>query len=324
MSSTVQPRNPRRMPWSEVPDAVVARIEAVAGSVIESVAASPFGFSPGFAGVVSFADGARAFLKVMSASRDPWSIEVNRREAHVLALLPKEVPAPVLLWIVEEGDWLVIAAEAVDGEHPRASTVDAHAHEVWVALGELARVEAPADLPAFHAHHADLFTQWRDLATSPELDARLSAFGRDGQWIGSHLPQLMEWEQAAKEITKGDALVHGDLRDDNLLLTADGVRIVDWPHASRGAPWLDLAGYLPSHEMYGGGSAHGMFRAHPLAEAVSSDAERFFVCTLAGYFTFQSTEPPVAALPGLREFQRAQALPALKWLREIADPALAR
>ena len=58
--------------------------------------------------------------------------------------------------------------------------------------------------------------------------------------------------------------------------------------------------------------------SHPLAREVSEEQELLFVATLAGYFTAQSTEPPAPALPGLREFQRAQALPALAWLRELA------
>lgn len=306
------------MAWSEVPDTLVAQIEAAAGSSVALVEGSAFGFSPGFAGVVRFADGSNQFLKVMSASRDPWSIDINRREALVLADLPGEVPAPRLCWKFEAGEWLVVAIEALDGDHPQASNDPAHADAVWAALSDLADVKAPASLPAFHVHHADLFTQWRDFAEAPNLDARLASLGPNGEWVESRLPLFMEWEQDAIEVTEGDALVHGDLRADNMLLTSGGIAIVDWPHASRGAPWIDLAGHLPAHEMYGGGAARAVFRAHPLASAVSADAERAFVCTLAGYFTLQSTEPPPPALPGLREFQRAQAIPALKWLRELS------
>lgn len=305
------------MSWSEVPDAVVARIEAAAGAPVQLATGSEWGFSPGFAGVVRFADGSRRFLKVMSGVRDPWSIDVNRREATVLAELPRDVAAPALLWVLEEADWLAIATEVVDGDHPRPADDPRHAAAVWDALTHLASVAAPTGLPPFHEYQADVFDRWATLASAPDRDARLARLGDEGAWVTTHLDLLMELEREAIEASAGDALVHGDLRADNALLDGDRIVIVDWPHASRGAPWLDLAGYLPSFEMQGGGRAAAAFRAHPLSRGVSVAHERAFVAAIAGYFTVQSTEPPVPALPGLREFQYAQAVPALAWLREV-------
>ena len=313
------PTNPRRMSWAEVPDAVVARIEGRAGSAVASAAGSEFGFSPGFAGVVNFADGSRVFLKVMSGVRDPWSIAMNRREVEVLSVLPSEISAPALLWTVEEGDWLVLAAEAVEGEHPRPAENPHHAAAIWDGLSHLATVRAPANLPAFHDYQADVFTQWATLAEAPDRAERIATFGGHGEWIAEHLDDLVAWEREGIEVSKGDALVHGDLRDDNLLLVGERLMIVDWPHASRGAPWIDLVGYLPSFEMFGGGIASEAFRAHPLSKGVTGAEERALVAGLAGYFTVGATDPPMPALPGLREFQRAQAVPALNWLRRLAD-----
>jgi hypothetical protein len=312
-----EPRNPRRMTWAEVPDAVVTAIAERAGSAVVGAEGSTHGFSPGFAGVVQFESGA-LFIKAMSATRDPWSIEFNRREPEVLALLPDGLPVPRLRWTLDLDEWFVFATEAVDGNHPESSTSAAHANEVWAALGVLGRTQAPTSLPPFHERHADLFSQWRLLADAEDSAQRLEGLGADGEWIAANLPRLLAWEADAIEVTKGDVLVHGDLRADNLLLTAEGIVIVDWPHASRGSAWIDLAGFLPAHEMYGGARAREAFRSHPLARDVSENHELLFVATLAGYFTVQSTEPPVPALPGLREFQRAQALPALAWLRELA------
>ena len=48
---------------------------------------------------------------------------------------------------------------------------------------------------------------------------------------------------------------HGDLRADNILLTQDGVVIVDWPGASVGAPWVDMLGMAPSVVLEGGPDA---------------------------------------------------------------------
>jgi hypothetical protein len=69
--------------------------------------------------------------------------------------------------------------------------------------------------------------------------------------------------------------------------------------------------------MNGGEQCATAFRSHPLSEGASADAERAFAAAIAGYFAVESTLPEVPALPGLRAFQRAQALPALDWLRHI-------
>jgi Ser/Thr protein kinase RdoA (MazF antagonist) len=39
----------------------------------------------------------------------------------------------------------------------------------------------------------------------------------------------------------GPALLHTDLNHANVIVGADGARIVDWGWATRGAPWLDAA-----------------------------------------------------------------------------------
>jgi aminoglycoside phosphotransferase (APT) family kinase protein len=312
------PVNPRRMTWAQVPDAVVALIEQRAGAPVAVAAGSELGFSPGFAGVVEFADGSRLFLKVMSGDRDPWSIHLNRREAAILAELPTTVAAPRLRWALEIDDWFVMATDVVDGDHPVA-TDPAAAAKLWRAFEELASVKAPAELPAFHEHFEDLFTKWKSLADDPERAERMSALGDAGTWVLANLDHLMRWELEGIEASAGDALVHGDLRADNILLSADGIVIVDWPWATRGASWLDLAGYLPSHAMNGGGACWESFHAHPLSNGVSMRDERGIVAALAGFFAVTCTEPPHPGLPGLREFQRAQAIPALNWLRAIIE-----
>jgi aminoglycoside phosphotransferase (APT) family kinase protein len=305
------------MTWGEVPDAVVAAICERAGSPLASVRAAEFGFSPGFAGVVGFADGSRLFLKVMNGVRDPWSIDLNRREAAILAELPATVAAPRLKWTLEVDEWFVMATDVVDGDHPVA-TDPTHMAKLWAAFGELASVTAPADLPAFHEHFEDLFSRWKSLADDPERAERMSTLGDAGAWALANLDRLMQWEVEGIEASAGDALVHGDLRADNILLSADGVVIVDWPWATRGAPWLDIAAYLPSHELNGSGACWENFHSHPLSAGVSPRHERGMVATLAGFFAVTCTEPPHPALPGLREFQRAQAYPALRWLRRLA------
>jgi thiamine kinase-like enzyme len=49
----------------------------------------------------------------------------------------------------------------------------------------------------------------------------------------------VELESVWGDAARGETLLHADLRADNLLITADGVMVVDWPYAVTGARWLD-------------------------------------------------------------------------------------
>jgi thiamine kinase-like enzyme len=109
-------------------------------------------------------------------------------------------------------------------------------------------------------------------------------------------------------------LVHLDVRADNVLLTPDRVLFVDWPAASIGAAWIDLAAMLPSVAMQGGPDPEDVWRAHSLSRGVDDDQVDAFVVAVAGYFAHSMllAEPP--GLPTLREFQAAQGRHASTWL----------
>lgn len=54
-----------------------------------------------------------------------------------------------------------------------------------------------------------------------------------------------------------------------------------------------------------------MFEEHgapPQAELLA------VISAFASFLWFQQAQPDIPQLPGLREFQRAQAMPALRWL----------
>jgi Ser/Thr protein kinase RdoA (MazF antagonist) len=44
-----------------------------------------------------------------------------------------------------------------------------------------------------------------------------------------------------ERLTPGDGLCHGDLHPDNVIMTAEGPRLIDWGGATRAPAWLDLA-----------------------------------------------------------------------------------
>ena len=55
---------------------------------------------------------------------------------------------------------------------------------------------------------------------------------------------------------------------------------------------------------------------HPAFAAADAGAVDAVIAAWSGFLTRHSLEPPAQNLPGLREFQRAQADAAIRWLRE--------
>jgi hypothetical protein len=323
------------MQWDEMPARVRSAIEDRLGSRVVSARSQAGGFSPGVAARLQLADGGRVFVKAVCGSSNPDSRAIHRREARVAAALPSRVPAPALRWLWDDGEWVVLAFDDIDG---RAPDLPWRAHElerVLDALHELATVLTPSPVPLEPASEwlARLFGRWRRIADSPDRNGP-DGNGPDGHGPDGHGPgetgsideerlpigirnvldDLVELESRWPESVRGDTLVHLDVRADNLLLTSDRVLVVDWPWAAVGAPWLDLVAMLPSVAMQGGPQPDDVWRAHPLHRGVDDDRVDSFIAALAGLFVHDSLLPPPPGIPTLRAFQAGQGEQAIAWL----------
>ncbi len=311
----------QRLDWRDLPRHVRARISELAGASVSAETDATSGFSPGFAAVLELADGRDVFVKAVSPDQNPHSPELARAEIRNAAALPPEVPAPRLLWSDDDGEWVVLGFEVVHGRSPELPWRPDDLGEVLATIGRLADAEPVVGhaLPRTDDRLADDFQGWRRLAAGPgsDLDALVRDGGDLGQWAVEHLERLVLLEQDSLPACAGDALVHGDLRADNVMIDYDRGRVwlIDWPHASVGAPWLDLAFMLPSVALQGGGEPARIFRDHPLSVGVSDDELRACLAGLAGWFACSSVQPAPPGIPNLRAFQRAQAYATLDWLR---------
>jgi aminoglycoside phosphotransferase (APT) family kinase protein len=162
-------------------------------------------------------------------------------------------------------------------------------------------------------------TGWASLAAAPPeyLHGAAAAGGELASWALTQLDELVDLESRWADAAAGDALVHGDLRADNVILDARTCWLVDWPHAALGAPWLDLALMLPSVAMQGGGDPVAIFRSQRVADGVGDDRLRPVLAALAGYFAHGALQPAPPGIPNLRRFQGAQAITTLRWLRAL-------
>ncbi|WP_018587337.1 phosphotransferase [Salinispora arenicola] len=299
-----------RIGWADLPSAVCEAVERSLGSPVVTAVSQPHGFSPGTADRVVTMEGQRAFVKAVGRGLNEQSVALHRAEARIAAALPSDVPAPRLLACHDDGEWIVLAFQDVEGRHPSTPWSQGEVSAVFAALADLARVTTAYRLPvptAVQQCGPDL-GGWRHIASDrpPALDP----------WVAAHLPMLQAAADRALAGLEGQTLVHTDLRTDNLLLRADGtVAVVDWPHACRGPAWLDRVLLCVNLLLHGG------IDIDPIVTRLSLDTaapERLLIDTLVGYTGFfldAARQPPPPGLPTIRAFQQAQADALLSWVR---------
>ena len=299
-----------RLPWAELPKRVVSAVEERLGSGVVRAEDRPGGFSPGAAARLVLADGRRAFVKAVGSSPNPDSPSMHRAEARITAAMPAAAPVPRFLFEIDDGDWVALAFEDVDGRQPSMPWRRDELDRVLFAVAWLHEVLTPAPVPAESIGKAfgDQFGSWRWVASNSVPE------GLD-PWAARHLDRLAELESHWAEAATGTTLLHSDLRADNMLVTNDRVVFVDWPQACIGAGWADVVFLLPSVAMQRGPAPDELFDDHPSAAGADPDDVNAVLAALAGYFCVRALLPAPPGLPTLREFQRAQGVEALEWLR---------
>ena len=309
MVTPVPPARGVRLSWEQLPDPVRASIEAEIGGRVAGAVTQPSGFSPGLAARVTLDDGRRVFVKALSSAQNPLSPDLHRAEARITAALPPDAPVPRLLGVYDDGEWVALIYEDIDGRHPVLPWRPDELAGVLDAVNDLHEALTPSPLPDVRNSRDEpgLFCGWRSLydRTPASLD----------DWSREHLERLVALEDRWTDAAAGDTLLHLDLRADNLLIRSDGsVAFVDWPHARRGAAVLDIVGLAPSVGMQGGPDLDWLLARHRWAAAADPDVVLVLLAAIAGLFTHSALRPPPPGLPTVRAFQAGQARVARHWL----------
>jgi aminoglycoside phosphotransferase (APT) family kinase protein len=310
VSSSNPPAEGVRIHWEQLPPAVKQAIEERIGDTIVEAATQPGGFSPGLAARVRTRDGRRLFVKAVSELANPDTPSMHRREAEVVAALPRDAPVPRLLWSYDEGGWVALGFEDIEGHLPTQPWRDDELRLVIDGLCRLHALLTPSPIISTTAEDAFATTikGWRELkASRAPLDA----------WPARHLDRLIDLEAQAPAAAKGNTLLNFDVRADNILIARDQVFFVDWPWARIGAPFVEWLGFAPSVQMQGGPRPDDLLHMVPI-DPVDDDAIDAVIASLSGYFLAHARRSPPPGIPTLRAFQAAQGDIALAWLRERA------
>ncbi len=310
-----------RPPFDALPARVRAAVGEVAGSPV--VGCDPpvrSGFGGATAGLVHLDDGSRVFVKVAGPSM-PQIRSSLAREATLLPRVARlRTPSRMVgaLDVEARGAWFVLVLEAIDGTQPGGPWTAEDADAVEAACREVAG--ADEDLLAA----LDLGTAADELAggTAGVPALRRLSTGAQPWPEGFAVPapdaaaDLARLSTGVLDAVAGPALVHLDVRPDNLLRERDGrMRVVDWNQASLGAPWLDLVSLWPL--MHHHGVDVGRFDGSPLLVGASPDDVDAFLAFLVGFMLENAGAPPP---PGCTEaLRRHQVFYADTAVRLLAD-----
>jgi Ser/Thr protein kinase RdoA (MazF antagonist) len=175
---------------------------------------------------VVLADGRRVFLKACGSEINPDTPDLNGAEVAALRVLPEDVLAPRLVTSHDGGEWVALVMEDVERRRPGVPWTDSDVAAVSTSLERAASACGADALPAF-ADIVHALTAWDEAAADP-ADGPHRLFAR--------LPEMLDLQARAREVTRGESLVHWDARSDNVLIRPDGEAVLLDERGPRPAP----------------------------------------------------------------------------------------
>ena len=291
-----------RLPYERLPAAVRCWAEELLGAPIVQARTQVGGMSPGCAARLTAADGSAAFLKAVSSGQNPDTPTLFRHEITVQRVLPRAPYRPAMIASYDDGDWVGMLLEDVEGRYPDFSgagvTSAADTSAVWSAVRRQARELTPAP-PGLSittaAQNAQRWAErWRIVAADPQRYLPGWAAAQAGSLLNDHVLPL-------PASLVGASLCHWDVRNDNLLIRPGGeVVIFDWGMARIGPAWADE--FVLALEWAGSPAIDGYLtqitRDHDVSGRVLTDV----LIGLAGSLAWRAGQPPLPGLPNLADF----------------------
>lgn len=270
------------------------RVAALVGSRVMTLRpVQSRGYAAAFHAIAELEDGRTAFVK--SGAEEVTSGFLRQEIPIYRAVSGPFMPA---LLGADEGDPPILVLEDLSGAHWVPPWDEGAVEAVLAALGTVAATTPPEWLDPLEKERDWLLGGWAEIARDPEPFLTLGL--GSGSWLRKNLPVLRN--AAESTVLEGDALLHLDVRSDNLCLTERGAVLFDWNHAHIGNPHVDIAAWASSLHLEGG----------PQPEAVLPDSPEL-AAALAGFFAARAGLPPPKTAPHVRPFQLAQARIALRW-----------
>jgi hypothetical protein len=314
--------------WESVPPALRTALAASFAATVTEARIAWGGYSPAASWIITLSDGRKLFVKGAHGGQTAHGKIAFDLELAVYRRTPQlEKVAPRFLGSWSEGEWSLLALEAIDPALPALPWTEEKIRVALTAfyrLGQLGfeGLTAAEDEPQLAA----LFRGeegWARFESEQRLESLLLHFQEPEKlrlWITTHLPQLKALEKQTPQLGGPRQPLHLDLRSDNILFRADGRAVLlDWPNLCFGPIIYDLVYFINGITADDGPAQEQSLK---LAEAIwetsfSREDQIIALANLSGFLALRGSKEEVSFMPRLRTLQRRHLQAALGWLSRL-------
>ena len=314
-------------PFSTLPSQLVSQIENILQSKIISgnVFYGSIGASATFK--VKTADNRCFFLKGTHPNEKAHGVKIIRQEYDFLKNhhAMHSLTAKLYGLVSDDGEdgWTLMVSEFLDKKSPLPPWTDEKIKAVFSTIKTYQSFSFD-DLHPITTHNiwgpllrGDILNWHKILHRNELFEGFLSLFADQDKakaWLSQLTPHLLADEQKQTTL-KADGLMHGDLRSDNIILTSDGVKIIDWPDGIFGIKALDVISFVHGVSAEWLKSPHDLYLLYD--PAPNLDTVKIINSMLSGLYARQAWRPVPSVMPRLRWMQKMQLYPALFWLSQL-------
>jgi hypothetical protein len=243
---------------------------------------------------VRLGDGRRVFAKLgVEELTSGWL----REEHLVYSQVSGQFIPPLLGWDDDGAAPMLVLPDYGDAFDAPPWT-DERIAAVHESLRLLRETAPPPDLPRVERFD-EMRGRWDRIAADPVAFLSVGVCSR--KWLDANVGALQAAAHSAP--LAGEALLHFDVRSDNIAFVEGRAILVDWNWSSRGNPDVDVAAWLPSLHAEGGPEPDALY-----------DGPRELIALVAGVWASGvGLPPPPTADPSMRATQLAQLRVALPW-----------
>jgi len=316
-------RGPEVKPqWRSLPQEVRTHVEQALGGKVRRATRAWGGYGPTPAYRLLLDDGRRVFFKGTSAHSNTFAQDALLREERIYQEIPDLLGrwAPRLHTAITVQDWHILLIDDLGPPTvPPWSPTKTQAITHELAAFHQSTMDKP--FPAWLTRPDEQLAQesWEKTAhASQEFQTIAALAGSQADeaqaWFHQLTPRIEQAMHTPALRTGPFALLHGDLRSDNLRCIQGHVYLFDWPAATIGRPEWDMVAFAQSIAVEAGPPPEQVLAWY--AERFSfraRDLEEALVWWLT-FFAERAWRAEIPGLPRLRRFQRQQLATMIAWL----------
>jgi hypothetical protein len=280
------------------------------------------GYTPTPTYRLRLADGRGVFFKAVGPASNAFSRAAHEREERVYRELADLITpwAPAFWGAFQSDAWQVILLEDL-GPKSVPPWTQSLARHIARSFSDFHRTTLGRSLPDWlPSPERQLRAQERLWGSATQPDNLRSVADLAGnqasealRWLEVAVPILSRTSHQLADAGPPFALLHRDLRSDNLRWVNGRLRLFDWPHVGIGPPEYDAAAFAQSVTAEDGPEPEQVVAWYAEGNTLRSNVLDASVAALAGYFLDQAWRAEVHGLPRLRQFQRRQLQVTLAW-----------